>query len=512
MKLKKIATPESVADKIFNLAVEKLEVFKDQNGECYVVIENSVLYFSNTESIQNCLRNLYFNRYNKTVKNVEIKTAFETLLCCAENCKDVVPVAVRIYREGNTIYYDLCDKENHVVKCGINLHKIVALKGQQFFFKRENTMKSQVIPNMDADITKSFELLSSFFNIDKNQDLLFIAYIVAAFIPDISHPILIIEGEKGAGKTTMQRNISSIIHPISKDVFVLPVDINNLVTVLSNNYYCAFDNIGTISPDVCNVLCQAVTGGSLSKRKLYSDNTEISINLRRLVALNGISMHIKQSDLMDRSIMVRLNRIDSFKRSTEESLKKDFQTALPDILGAIFQIISKTLIRLDKVKLKKLPRMADFAKYGYCIAESIQKGLGDEFIKQYEQNQQFATESIVGDNPVLECVKHIQEQEGYWKGNMTQLLHKMNEILPELYISRRLPHNFPTGASVLSRRLSTYKHDLEMLGINVEIGRGTDRYVIIGNPQEANDTVDVDDAVDTDDINNNSNLEVLNND
>ena len=138
--------------------------------------------------------------------------------------------------------------------------------------------------------------------------------------------------------------------------------------------------------------------------------------------------------------------------------------------------------------------------------------MGVEFIKQYEQNQQFATESIVGDNPVLECVKHIQGQEGYWKGNMTQLLHKMNEILPELYISRRLPHNFPTGASVLSRRLSTYKHDLEMLGINVEIGRGTDRYVIIGNPQEANDTVDVDDAVDTDDINNNSNLEVLNND
>lgn len=496
MKPNKIAAPESVADKIFNLAVDKLEVYKDQNGECYAVIENEVLYFNSSDSIQNCLRNLYFDKYNKTVKNTEIKTAFETLLCCAENCTEVIPVAVRIYRDNNSIYYDLCNSENQIVKCGINNHKVITSNNKAFFFKREPTMKPQVIPNMEADITESINLLSRFFNVDENQKVLLPVYIISAFIPDIAHPIMIIEGEKGAGKTTMQRNISGIIHPVSKDVFVLPTDTNNLVTVLSNNYYCAFDNIGIIPPDICNVLCQAVTGGSLSKRKLYSDNTEISINLRRLVTLNGISMHIRQSDLMDRAIMVRLNRIDSSSRVTEESLKKDFQNALPDILGAIFQIISKTLIRINKVSIKKLPRMADFAKYGYCIAESIQKGLGNEFLKQYEENQQFATESIVGDNPVLECVRYIQGNDGYWKGSMTQLLHKMNEILPKLYIGRRLPYGFPTSASVLSRKLNTYKYDLEMLGLNVEIGRDTDRYVIIGNPENQTNAVDTDDIDD----------------
>lgn len=500
MKQKSIISAEKEADKIYNLVIEKSEVFKDQNGECYIVIENEVLYFNNADSIQNRMRSLYFEKYNKTVKNTEIKTAFETLLCCAENCTEVVPVAVRIYRDNNSIYYDLCNSENQIVKCGINTHKVITSNNKTFFFKRESTMKSQVIPNMDADITESIELLSNFFNVDENQKVLVPVYIISAFIPDISHPILIIEGEKGAGKTTMQRNISGIIHPVSKDVFVLPTDTNNLVTVLNNNYYCAFDNIGIISPDICNVLCQAVTGGSLSKRKLYSDNTEISINLRRLVTLNGISMHIRQSDLMDRAIMVRLNRIDSSSRVTEESLKKDFQNALPDILGAIFQIISKTLIRLNKISIKKLPRMADFAKYGYCIAESIQKGLGNEFLKQYEENQQFATESIVGDNPVLECVRYIQENDGYWKGNMTQLLHKMNEVLPELYIGRRLPYGFPTSASVLSRKLNTYKYDLDMLGLNVEIGRDTNRYVIIGKPENQKIAVDTDETDDIEDI------------
>ena len=498
MKLESIVNPENKADEIYNLGSQNFEVFKDQNGECYAVIENEVIYFGNIDSMLNRLRNLYFNTFKKTIKNTEIKTAFEALMSCAENCNEIKPVSVRIHRDKNTIYYDLCNTENTIVKCGINTHKIITLSGKEgFYFKREPTMKPQVIPNMDVELIHFLNLIKKFFSVPDEQAILLAVYIVSAFIPDISHPILIIEGEKGAGKTTMQRMISSIIHPVTKDVLVMPSDTNNLVTVLSNNYYCAFDNIGTISPEICNVLCQAVTGGSLSKRKLYSDNTEISINLRRLVTLNGISMHIKQSDLMDRAIMVRLNRIDGSNRVTDESLKREFQKALPDILGAIFQIISKALIRLNKVNIQHLPRMADFAKYGYCIAESIQKGLGKEFIEQYRINQEFATETIVGDNPVLECVKHIQEKEGYWKGNMTELLHKMSEILAIEYIGRGLPQGFPTSASSLSRKLSNYKSDLELLGLNVTIGRNTDRYVEIGSPENKKIAVDIDDTDET---------------
>ena len=77
---------------------------------------------------------------------------------------------------------------------------------------------------------------------------------------------------------------------------------------------------------------------------------------------------------------------------------------------------------------------------------------------------------------------------------MTHLLHKMNEILPELYIGRGLPHGFPTSASALSRKLTTYVYDLKMLGLNVEIGRATDRYVVIGTPENRKITVGIDDT------------------
>ena len=118
--------------------------------------------------------------------------------------------------------------------------------------------------------------------------------------------------------------------------------------------------------------------------------------------------------------------------------------------------------------------------------------MDEEWIKQGRYN--------IYNSPVLECVKYIQENEGCWKGNMTQLLHKMNELLPELYIGRRLPYGFPTSASVLSRKLNTYKYDLDMLGLNVEIGRDTNRYVIIGKPENQKIAVDTGENDDIEDI------------
>lgn len=78
MKLESIVNPENKADEIYNLGSQNFEVFKDQNGECYAVIENEVVYFGNIDSMLNRLRNLYFNTFKKTIKNTEIKTALQS--------------------------------------------------------------------------------------------------------------------------------------------------------------------------------------------------------------------------------------------------------------------------------------------------------------------------------------------------------------------------------------------------------------------------------------------------
>ena len=140
--------------------------------------------------------------------------------------------------------------------------------------------------------------------------------------------------------------------------------------------------------------------------------------------------------------------------------------------------------------------MADFCAYGYCIAESIGQGLGEKFVGDYSNNIRFATESIVGDNPVLECIQNISDNEGYWCGSMTELLQKMRCIIEGTHIDRRIPANFPKTPSALSRKLNSYQFDLKTLGIEIVIGRSTDRYVEIGSPENKKIAVDIDDTDD----------------
>ena len=83
---------------------------------------------------------------------------------------------------------------------------------------------------------------------------------------------------------------------------------------------------------------------------------------------------------------------------------------------------------------------------------------------------------------------------------MTELLLKMRSIIENTHIDRRIPANFPKNPSALSRKLNNYQHDLKTLGISVEIGRTTDRYVTIGSPENINVAVDTDETDDIEDI------------
>lgn len=501
MKLSPFSQPRNEADKAYNLATEKIEVYTDQNHEPYIVINDSkhIIYFANRDEIKRLVIKWFVDKYKTTIRPSDVNTALETLYAQAENCNDVKDVATRIYQKNDVIYYDLYNS-NKIVKCGKeNVYIMEETEIQDFYFIRDNFQIPQCIPNLEISSANLLDIISRHFNIAREQALLFAVCVCSAFIPNINHPILIIEGEKGSGKSTMCRNLLNIICPTKKELLVMPNDTNNLVTVLSNNYLACFDNIGTLSTEHSNTLCLAVTGGTLSKRKLYTDNSEISINIRRIVVLNGLSMQISQSDLVDRSIMLYLNRINEGNRNTESNLNTNFVSDLPDLLGSIFDTISNALSLYKHTKLNNLSRMADFCAMGYCIAESIEKGMGEQFVKDYADNIKFATESIVGDNPVLECIKYIAE-EGYWHSTMTELLLKMRSIIENTHIDRRIPANFPKNPSALSRKLNNYQHDLKTLGISVEIGRTTDRYVTIGSPENINVAVDTDETDDIEDI------------
>lgn len=67
---------------------------------------------------------------------------------------------------------------------------------------------------------------------DEVNKLLVKCYIVTSFISEIDHPILMLHGDPGAAKSTIQELIKTLIDPSSVLTFALPRDVNELVQLM----------------------------------------------------------------------------------------------------------------------------------------------------------------------------------------------------------------------------------------------------------------------------------------
>ena len=127
-----------------------------------------------------------------------------------------------------TIFYDLTNKEWEAIK--ITAEGWVIEKAP-IIFRRHNA-QPQVYPSKDypPDILDRFIKL---LNVkDEKTKLLIKCYIIALFIPEIDKPILMLHGDPGGAKSTLEELVRTLVDPSSVLTFALPRDIVELVQQL----------------------------------------------------------------------------------------------------------------------------------------------------------------------------------------------------------------------------------------------------------------------------------------
>ena len=63
-----------------------------------------------------------------------------------------------------------------------------------------------------------------------------------------------------------------------------------------------------------DMLCRGVTGGAFSKRELYSDDSDVILTFKRPMIITGINIPTHSPDLLDRLLLIELERIQSDRR------------------------------------------------------------------------------------------------------------------------------------------------------------------------------------------------------
>lgn len=448
----------SQADKLIDLAHE-LKLFRDQHNEPFAYLNNESILLR-SKKIKQWMSYRLYQEDGKAPNTEALNKALSVLEGRAIFDSPQVALHNRIALQGGNFWYDLGNgKAIKIDTEGWSIEKTFPI-----LFRRYQHQQSQVIPLKDGEPWELFRFL----NVDDDHHLLVLVYTISCFIPDIAHPIFHPHGAQGAGKTTLCRIIKKLCDPSTMETIITPRDVPQLVQILAHHHICLFDNMSALPSWMSDILAQACTGGGFSKRQLYTDDDDIIYQLKRCIGINGINLLISKPDLMDRSILLPLDRIHPSKRMDEAKFWEGFEKAKPSIIGAIFDAVSKAMAIYPTVELKELPRMADFVKWGYAIAAAL-GGHGDKFLRDYRQNVVRQNEEVIQGNTLAQAVLKLMDDQESWEGNIKEAWHKLKETAdPD-----KNDASFPKSERSLRKHLEKIKTNLIDVGVTFHIGQRT---------------------------------------
>jgi hypothetical protein len=362
-------------------------------------------------------------------------------------------VAVRLAEQDGLIYLDLADEFWRCVEISPNGWRIA--EDPPVRFRRSAGMQPLPLPIRGGSI----ELLAPFLNLASENDfVLVVAWLLGALRAGGPYPVLAIAGEQGSAKTVLSKLLRAVIDPSVAPVLALPRNERELFIAASNGHILAFDNLSGLPPWLSDTLCRLTSGGAFSTRRLFTDQDEILFMAARPVILNGIEDIITRADLADRAILLMLAPIAERQRRPENALWREFELARPHILGALLDAAAQGIHMLPRVRLKRLPRMADFALWA-TACESAFRPAGT-FEAAYSNNRSDAIENIFDADPVAALVRELMADRAQWKGSASDLL--------QVGTNRS---GWPKNPRALAGRLRRAQSFLRTLGIDIAFGR-----------------------------------------
>lgn len=454
------------------------QFFYDQEEKSYVSYKiNNGKVFTNIRDKQyaNLLRKEYFQAYRKPVGKDSLQQVLDTLEAQSLFEGSKIEPVLRCKLLDDTLYYYIGDDEQSVVY--INENGVEVKKGSSVTFIKNPTMQAQVIPlecdDEGATFTKYCEKHWKFKS--KRDSVIHQVLLLTRFISDIPSPIVYYMGDRGSAKTTSMSLDKLFVDPATHGIKTLPRNVDDLVIILGSQYTIAFDNVeGSLSADFANTLCMASTHGSQSKRKLYTDNELADIKLDCRLSFTGINTITNRPDFLDRCITLYLERISLADRKVSDDVYNEFKSDLPYMLYLGFSILSKAIPLHKNLKLEELPRMADFAKWGYAIAEVLGYG-GQVFLDYYADNQVELLDLMVEEDSMLTTLIQFVKEEDF-AGTPTELLNSLIEYAEGRGINTS--YGWSKTVSGLSKKINNSKSVLSMYGINVVRGKSNGNRVI----------------------------------
>jgi energy-coupling factor transporter ATP-binding protein EcfA2 len=282
---------------------------------------------------------------------------------------------------------------------------------------------------------------------------------VSVLVPDIPHPIVLLTGEQGTGKSAAARVLAGLLDPSPAPLRTAPRDLEQWAVGASGSWLVCLDNISRMQEWLSDALCRAATGDGMVRRRLYADSDVSVLAFRRCVLLTSIDAGALRGDLAERLLVFELERLGG-RRRTEADLDARERRERPRLLGALFDLTSQVLAVLDGIRLDQLPRMADFAR----VVAAVDHVLGTDGLARYlAQSGRIATDVLEGD-PVAVALLELVTEAGTVEEPAGVILDRLDARRGD----GRIPRGWPTSPQGMAGALKRLAPSMRTVGIEVD--------------------------------------------
>lgn len=438
------------SEQLVRLAMEIFEIAQTETGEAFALRRDgppiALMFRGSRDALRATLAREYRLRNGSTPNAAALADALTAL---SGEALDTAPrpVHLRVARYENDLILDLGRPDGRAV--------VVRPGGWEVrdrspvVFRRSALTGELPIPERGG----SMEMLRNIIRVTGDTWPLALGWEIAAYLPVIPHPVLLLGGEQGAGKTTTARMLVALVDPSPAPVRSQPNDTEAWAVAASGSWVVAVDNVSAIPAWWSDCICKAVTGDGLVRRKLYTDSELSVLAFRRVIILTSIDAGALRGDLGDRILFADLDPIPAYRRRSEADLDAAFEAARPKILGALLDVLAGVLQELPRVRLAELPRMADFGR----VLAAMDSAIGTKALNAYLAQRGRVVSEVLDGDAIAGNIQALAKGDG-WAGTAAELLEHITPNGPR-------PHAWPGSPRALVARLMRLAPALRQAGV-----------------------------------------------
>ena len=261
------------------------------------------------------------------------------------------------------------------------------------------------------------------------QRFLFTIWFYSLFFPNLlpTKPILVMTGDYGSGKSTIQRLVGKLLFGSNFNVSTIQGE-RDFLTSIINKYFLVYDNVDINEEWVRNAIASLSTGFKVEVRKMYSNMEIFQADPIAYLAMNSMTQGLyKRPDVASRLLIFRTKRLPQFIPA--QILEKNIEDNRNEILSEVFDNLQGILKFIDdKFTYYGSFRMADFANLGFKIATYFGREKEFEIILDIMSREQSSLP--MEDNPLVDLfdkwLNIRQEQKYLTTGELYAQLQKVS--------------------------------------------------------------------------------------